>query len=169
MFIKYYDKISKSITKNEDKKFLKDVLERLDKYIGELEKLQDPTNEERNNLFKFNKEEINHLFEITNSDFTVQIEFWKALPEDFINNKENIEIFENVLENKFGEYISSVNKEQLVRLLNNSRFGKKKYMLFAEIKSSQLKDFKALIYALDRNAFVMVRETKFVYNGFFKK
>lgn len=123
MFIKYYDKISKSITKNEDKKFLKDVLERLDKYIGELEKLQDPTNEERNNLFKFNKEEINHLFEITNSDFTVQIELWKALPEDFINNKENIEIFENVLENKFGEYISSVNKEQLVRLLNNSRFG----------------------------------------------
>ncbi len=53
--------------------------------------------------------------------------------------------------------------------VNNSRFGKKKYMLFAEIKSSQLKDFKALIYALDRNAFVMVRETKFVYNGFFKK
>lgn len=53
--------------------------------------------------------------------------------------------------------------------VNNSRFGKKKYMLFSEIKSSQLKDFKSLIYSLDKKAFVMVRETKFVYNGFFKK
>jgi len=53
--------------------------------------------------------------------------------------------------------------------VNNSRFGKKKYMLFSEIKTSQLKDFKSLIYSLDKKAFVMVRETKFVYNGFFKK
>jgi uncharacterized protein YebE (UPF0316 family) len=53
--------------------------------------------------------------------------------------------------------------------VNNSRFGKKKYILFSEIKVSQLKDFKALIYSLDKKAFLMVHETKYVYNGFFKQ
>lgn len=53
--------------------------------------------------------------------------------------------------------------------VNTSLFGKKKYMIFSEIKSSQLAEFKELVYSLDNKAFVTVQETKYVYNGFFKK
>ena len=53
--------------------------------------------------------------------------------------------------------------------INTSLFGKKKYMIFSEIKSKQLNDFKKLVYSLDEKAFVTVQETKYVYNGFFKK
>ena len=42
-------------------------------------------------------------------------------------------------------------------------------MIFSEIKSSQLAEFKELVYSLDNKAFVTVQETKYVYNGFFKK
>ena len=34
---------------------------------------------------------------------------------------ENIEIFESVLDNKFGEYINGVDKRALVKILNGSR------------------------------------------------
>lgn len=53
--------------------------------------------------------------------------------------------------------------------INTSLFSKKKYMIFAEIKKSQLKVFKELINMLDEKAFITVQETKVVYNGFFKK
>lgn len=53
--------------------------------------------------------------------------------------------------------------------INTSLFGKKKYLIFSEIKSRQLKDFKELVYSLDEKAFITVQETKCVYNGFFKK
>lgn len=53
--------------------------------------------------------------------------------------------------------------------VNTSLFSKKKYMLFCEVTTKQLNEFKKLIYSLDKKAFLMVHETKFVYNGFFKK
>lgn len=53
--------------------------------------------------------------------------------------------------------------------INTSLFGKKKYMIFSEIKSRQLADFKDLVYSWDEKAFITVQETKCVYNGFFKK
>ena len=37
------------------------------------------------------------------------------------------------------------------------------------VTTKQLDEFKSLIYSLDKKAFLMVHETKFVYNGFFKK
>lgn len=48
-------------------------------------------------------------------------------------------------------------------------FSGEKYMLFSEIKSNKLNDFRNLIRSLDEKAFVIVNETKYVYNGFIKK
>lgn len=50
-----------------------------------------------------------------------------------------------------------------------TKFSGEKYMLFAEIKNSKLNPFKELVNELDPTAFVMVNETKQVYNGFIKK
>ena len=41
---------------------------------------------------------------------------------DIVNSTENLGIFEDVLENKFGEYIHGIDKKTLVELLNGSRY-----------------------------------------------
>lgn len=46
---------------------------------------------------------------------------------------------------------------------------KDKYMLFIEIKNSKLEHLKRLIKSLDEKAFIVVNETKQVYNGYFTK
>ena len=53
--------------------------------------------------------------------------------------------------------------------IHTSAFSGERYMLLSEIKSSKLKDFRKLVAALDENAFIMVSETKHVFNGFIKK
>lgn len=50
-----------------------------------------------------------------------------------------------------------------------TKFSGEKYMIFAEIKSSKLDSFKNLVQELDPKAFLMVNETKHVFNGFIKK
>lgn len=52
---------------------------------------------------------------------------------------------------------------------NATAFSGEKYMLFSEIKQSQITEFKELINSLDEKAFVMINETKYVFNGFIKK
>ena len=44
-----------------------------------------------------------------------------------------------------------------------------KYMLFIEIKNNKLEHLKRLIKSLDERAFIVVNETKQVYNGYFTK
>lgn len=53
--------------------------------------------------------------------------------------------------------------------INASEFSAEKYMLFSEISSTQLYDFKNLINELDPKAFIMVNDTRHVINGFFKE
>lgn len=43
-----------------------------------------------------------------------------------------------------------------------------KYMLFIEIDKKRFNDLKRLIKSLDEKAFIVVNETKFVQNGYFK-
>ncbi|HWQ50904.1 MAG TPA: DUF5698 domain-containing protein [Terriglobales bacterium] len=50
--------------------------------------------------------------------------------------------------------------------VNSSEFGSEKYLLIAEMKSSQQGKFKDLVRELDPTAFVMVNETKYVVGGF---
>lgn len=49
-----------------------------------------------------------------------------------------------------------------------TQFSGEKYLLFSVIKSTKLNEFKSLVYELDKNAFIMVAETKYMYNGFIK-
>lgn len=53
--------------------------------------------------------------------------------------------------------------------VNSSEFGGEKYMLFSEIISNRISDFKKLVYSMDSKAFIMVQETKYVFNGFVRK
>lgn len=53
--------------------------------------------------------------------------------------------------------------------VHESEFSSEKYMLFIEIQENQLRDLKKLIKSLDSSAFMMVRETKYVQNGYFVK
>lgn len=53
--------------------------------------------------------------------------------------------------------------------VKGSEFGDEKYMLFSEICSTQLKELKELVHSMDEKAFVMVQETKYVFNGFIKQ
>lgn len=50
--------------------------------------------------------------------------------------------------------------------VNSSEFGDEKYMIFSKIKSKNLKAFKALIHSFDEHAFIMVQDTKYVFNGY---
>lgn len=52
--------------------------------------------------------------------------------------------------------------------VNSSQFGDEKYLLVIEIRSDRLAQLKAAVYTHDPGAFFMVRETKFIQNGFFK-
>lgn len=52
--------------------------------------------------------------------------------------------------------------------INASKFGPEKYMILSEMPSNHLANFKALVNKLDPTAFIMVNETKLVFNGFFK-
>lgn len=44
-----------------------------------------------------------------------------------------------------------------------------KYMLIMEIMSDQFNHLKSLIKSLDKRAFIVVNETKYVHNGYFAK
>ena len=50
-----------------------------------------------------------------------------------------------------------------------TEYGGEKYMIFAEISSRRLAEFRKLVYSLDSAAFIMVQETKQVFNGYVRK
>lgn len=79
------------------------------------------------------------------------------------------------------QVVSSKRDDELVRALQAAKFavtvvdtkatafGPEKYMLFSEIGSRRLEEYKKLVYSLDPGAFIMVQETKYVFNGFMRK
>lgn len=107
MFIYYYDAIERSNVSNNDKKKLKDFLETL--------------NKEPDKFSNYTNEELKHIFQVAKIIPKLQIEIWQMLPNNIVNNPENIEIFEDVLDNKFGEYLNGIDKKALVKVLNDSR------------------------------------------------
>ena len=77
-----------------------------------------------------------------------------------------------VMSSKNDETIKKIQDEGYALTIVKSEktnFSGEKYMLFSEIKSNKLNDFKRLINQLDEKAFIIVNETKYVYNGFIKK
>ena len=110
MFIIYYDVIKNSDMTNEEKKILNSFLEKCDKYKSKQDIFSDYTNED-----------IIYILKIAKVSPSLQIEIWQILPDDIVNSLGNTELFENILDNKFGEYIKEINKKALVKMLNNSR------------------------------------------------
>ena len=104
MYINKYNEIKWNDRSKEEENKIKEFLETLDRFESDSDKFLGYLKE---NITQFNPK--------------LQIEIWKFLPEDIVNNPENIEIFENVLDNKFGEYINGIDKKALVSILNASR------------------------------------------------
>ena len=52
--------------------------------------------------------------------------------------------------------------------VNESEYSGERYMLFSQIASDRLDEFKALVNEKDKKAFIIVQESKYVYNGFIK-
>ncbi len=89
-------------------------------------------------------------------------------------------ISEKFIKGNFGvQVITSRRDDELVAFLKKNGFGvsvidvrsekeqNEKYMLFIEIDKVKFNDLKKLIKKYDPNAFVVVNETKEVYNGYF--
>ena len=85
--------------------------------------------------------------------------------EKFIESNLSIEV---ITEKK--ELADKIRKKNYgVSVLNvNGQEEIPKYMLVIEIKSKKLNSLKKLIDEFDRNAFIMIKETKLVQNGYFK-
>ena len=89
--------------------------------------------------------------------------------DKFIVGNVKVEVVTSGKNSELLEAIKEAGYAMTVIDINTSLFGKKKYMIWSEIKSTQLADFKELVYSLDEKAFISVQETKVVYNGYFKK
>jgi uncharacterized protein YebE (UPF0316 family) len=89
----------------------------------------------------------------------------------------------SILSNKFIEETLGVEvittKEKIINIIRKNGYAvsvlnvfgqnkQKKYMLIIEIKNKKLTHLKELIQHLDKNAFIMINETKLVHNGYFK-
>ena len=72
---------------------------------------------------------------------------------EVISSKISVDDLQTIKDDGFG--VSSIN-------MNES-----KIMLIIQINKKRLEECKSLIYSLDKDAFITVNETKFVYNGFF--
>lgn len=89
---------------------------------------------------------------------------------------------ERIIKGNFGvQVITSKKDDELVAFLKKSGFGvsvidvksenehSEKYMLFIEIDKTRFAELKKLIKKYDEKAFIVVNETKAVYNGYFSK
>jgi len=89
--------------------------------------------------------------------------------EKFIDGNVNVQIVTSGKNDDLLEAIKDAGYAMTIIDINRSLFGKKKYMIWSEIKSNQLNEFKELVYYWDEKAFISVQETKVAYNGYFKK
>lgn len=84
-------------------------------------------------------------------------------------------ISKNFVKGNLGlEVISSKITTKSINLIKEKGFGvssinmnENKIMLIIQINKKRLDECKNLIYSLDKEAFITVHETKYVYNGFF--
>ena len=82
----------------------------------------------------------------------------------------NVEV-QVVTSSKNSDMIKKIQEKGFALTITSSeatQFSGEKYILFSVIKNSKLEDFKKLVYELDPKAFIMVSETKYLYNGFIK-
>lgn len=76
-----------------------------------------------------------------------------------VTSSKNNNMIKKIQEAGFGITVTSSEATQ---------FSGEKYLLFSVIKNTKLEEFKKLVYSLDESVFIMVSETKYLYNGFIK-
>jgi len=84
----------------------------------------------------------------------------------FIKGNFTVEII--TVNNKLDDGLRELGYAVTVLNVEGIDMEKDKYMLFLEIDSKSLNEVKNYVKKNDRNAFIVVTETKFVQNGFFK-
>lgn len=82
----------------------------------------------------------------------------KGMIQVQVITKKNQSVVDKIREEGFGVTVVDVNA---------SNHSEEKYMLFIEITSDKLENFKNLIKSLDEKAFIMVSDTKQIVNGYF--
>jgi uncharacterized protein YebE (UPF0316 family) len=90
-----------------------------------------------------------------------------TLSNTFINGKISVQV---VLKNTVTQEINKI-RDAGFAVSQIDCIGKdnvKKQMLFIEVDKKHLNDLKNVINDIDKNAFMVVNETKYVVNGFFK-
>ncbi len=90
-----------------------------------------------------------------------------TLSNKLINGKISMQV---VLDKKSEEKINEIrNKGFAVSQVNcTGKDNTSKLMLFIELDKKNLNDLKTIINKIDENAFMVINETKYVVNGFFK-
>ncbi len=91
------------------------------------------------------------------------------LSEKFIDGTYSIQVFTDIEDDKL---VTALRQEGFaVSIIDCKGIDetKKRYMLFLEIEKSRLNTAKSLIKKYDNKAFIVINETKYVQNGFFKK
>lgn len=76
-----------------------------------------------------------------------------------ITSRRDKALIQQIKEHGYGVSVIDVNKHQK---------DPGKYMLFIEIDKKRLKDLQKLVKVLDPESFIVVNETKYVENGYFK-
>jgi len=87
----------------------------------------------------------------------------------YIKGMINLQVVTSKQDDAMVEAIRNAGYAVSVVNVNPSEYGEGKYMLFMEVPSAKQNELKALVHRLDEGAFIMVHETKYVYNGFFKQ
>lgn len=90
-----------------------------------------------------------------------------TLSSKLINGKISVQVvFNNLLEKETDEIRDAGYAVSQIECIgkNNS----KKTMLFIEVDKKHLKSLTNIIKSIDKNAFMIINETKYVENGFFK-
>ena len=85
---------------------------------------------------------------IVKTDMTLQI----------VTTDCNDELVKTIREAGFGATVLDV---------RGSEYGREKYMIFCEIPNTRLKELRSIVDTHDKHAFMMVQETKSVFNGYF--
>lgn len=91
------------------------------------------------------------------------------LAKRFINSNVEVQIVTSGRDDEMIHEIRNAGYGVTVVEVSESQHSCGKYMLFIEIQEYQLSELRKLVQKLDSAAFIMVRETKYVHNGYFFK
>ena len=97
--------------------------------------------------------------------FSVGTYLGGILSSKFINSKLGVQV---ILSNNDNKILERIRKEGFAISVINIVSNEEKYMLYIQIDSRQYNKLISLIKRLDSKAFIVVNETKFVQNGYFK-